>query len=891
MSNLHMEALRKAQTIRRNNNPRCALIRIYERRLASTEALDWLLDASCSLNILRRTWTTMARMEAESPQLLPPSEDRSYQGCYLLLRAKVPWLMQGEESIRAEFETAGVNVHSVQMLERNSWKKLQDVFLQELQLMRNCLLAGDEPPFKLIDPEKGGRHTVVPRGPQMTAIVEEPPCRTSPGLRSVPTLQCLERLPVGYLHQTEIVPFNVSILRVRRSTLDTMPPAVRDWVHSQLRNCIRAKDMHDYYSRIPLAVDQRMKYLPERLFTRKGSALSTVLDYITDYHQQHMQRSFHDNTQTGLHRLRITICVRICRAPRMEDGFKPIELCDVYDLRAKHGARGTTAEDQQMAMRMTATARFCLMHPEVTPMEAEHFVYVNPLDWQQLVKEDACRAQGPGSIARKAKRLFTDRDPRRTHVCREELRCASFGKTTSACLHPYCPALFDVADDGSETLIDYEAAKAAYDRWFDFGEGGPPLPWLDERSPLGSVLFVPLFLNYASAGFPQQVRHAIIDRLPSSHDICDLLVPAAHTAAEYQGENRWWSSLCRQVHSDKRAKTQLAAATPIQISWHELMIDSRRSRQFWDGNRETIPLVMLFPCRESTASIMWLMRQAFVRAAGDKRKWRERVIVIYNPAASVRDVGYRTWDPCFPAPVGDAALEEARDDLLAAARRALAIATTHPSADSFVQFCERVEKAAWAKGRSTEMTRPAIVCWCAPPTNLLRDDDAWHPLAPRLLDPTKFQRYGEPLHGRTGDRWAMVLGAAKDSTLHGWCPHRVLNVQSQTTSVRADGTRVVGLQTAAVARSPQDKPYPLARLRSAPYRARPLSGSHPAEYNGLPLAAASLALLPGLSVQQAVQALLAATERIKRGGQLHMLAADADRLQQALAKDDWAAPL
>ena len=131
-----------------------------------------------------------------------------------------------------------------------------------------------------------------------------------------------------------VIPFNASLVKVRRATLDTFPPKVRDWVHTQLRDQkLTAQLTHNFYQTIPLGLDQRLKYLPQKLFTRRLSKLSTVLEHTSDYHQSEIDRSFYNNQQTGLHRLKMTVLLRFCRAPRMKEGFKPLDIEDVYDIR------------------------------------------------------------------------------------------------------------------------------------------------------------------------------------------------------------------------------------------------------------------------------------------------------------------------------------------------------------------------------------------------------------------------------------------------------------------------------------------------------------------------------------------------------------------------------
>ena len=887
MPNVHLQSLPSRER-RLSQNPRCAFVRIVEKDLLSTDCIDFVLSSECPLRINNRGWMSVARLQLEDPGVLPPSEDNNFQGCFLVLRGKSPWLLAGEESIEREFSTLGIKVHSVEMLERTGWKRLLERMAKEVMHMRNCLHAGDLLPHALVDPDTGGRQYVEPILPPFEEAVAEPPTKVSAGLRSQATIQHVDRPPPGALAEGLVIPFNASLVKVRRATLDTFPPKVRDWVHTQLRNKLTAQLTHNFYQTIPLGLDQRLKYLPQKLFTRRLSKLSTVLEHICDYHQSEIDRSFYNNQQTGLHRLKMTVLLRFCRAPRMKEGFKPLDIEDVYDIRVKPQTRATTAEDRLSAMRMTSMARICLNHPELTPTEAEYFVANNPLDWKQLVKEDACRPQGPGTVARKSKRLFTHHDAKTMRPCRAELGCKACDERR-CCLAPYAPPLFEITDDGgNDTQIDYWKAKAEYDAWFERGVGGPQIPWFDERSPLRGLVFVPTLLNFAGEAYPQQLRNLITDRLDTSYDVCDLLVPSSHKAAHYQGDARSWSALCRAFKSStKRARGQASSAMAVQISWSELMVDSRRSRSFWEDDRENIPLVLLFPCRESTAVLMWLMRQAFVRSQTARKSavWRKRVVVVYNPAASVSSVAYRTWDPNFPQPADDAARLSLRHELTLAAQRTLMAATLHSSKEEFIVYRERLDKACWSKGRGADSPLPTLLTWCVPPTNL--QPTAWHHLAPRLMDPGKFKRYADPSSARTGDRWALVQPTPRDSALFGWSTHRVLNLQSETTGFNDDGSKIVGVQTAAVAQSPQDKPYALTQLRQPPYRVRPLTGSHPAEYNGHGLASGALVLGEKLTINQAVRGLLAAAERIRRGGQLHMMATDAGRIRQALANPDW----
>ena len=347
------------------------------------------------------------------------------------------------------------------------------------------------------------------------------------------------------------------------------------------------------------------------------------------------------------------------------------------------------------------------------------------------------------------------------------------------------PALFEITDDGgNDAQIDYWKAKAEYDAWFEQGVGGPQIPWFDERSPL--------------RGWSSCRRCSILPGRPTRSN-CATSSPTGltppttsatcsyrlRTRPHYQGDARSWSALCRAFKSStKRARGQASSAMAVQISWSELMVDSRRSRSFWEDDRENIPLVLLFPCRESTAVLMWLMRQAFVRSQTARKSavWRKRVVVVYNPAASVSSVAYRTWDPNFPQPADDAARLSLRHELTLAAQRTLMAATLHSSKEEFIVYRERLDEACWSKGRGADSPLPTLLTWCVPPTNL--QPTAWHHLAPRLMDPGKFKRYADPSSARTGDRWALVQPTPRDSALFGWSTHRVLNLQSETTEIQ-----------------------------------------------------------------------------------------------------------
>ena len=181
MPNVHLQSLPSRER-RLSQNPRCAFVRIVEKDLLSTDCIDFVLSSECPLRINNRGWMSVARLQLEDPGVLPPSEDNNFQGCFLVLRGKSPWLLAGEESIEREFSTLGIKVHSVEMLERTGWKRLLERMAKEVMHMRNCLHAGDLLPHALVDPDTGGRQYVEPILPPFEEAVAEPPTKVSAGL-------------------------------------------------------------------------------------------------------------------------------------------------------------------------------------------------------------------------------------------------------------------------------------------------------------------------------------------------------------------------------------------------------------------------------------------------------------------------------------------------------------------------------------------------------------------------------------------------------------------------------------------------------------------------------------------------------------------------------------